>query len=174
MFVPYMDASEAWYWRSYMDIGEYGFGTLSSAPQPGTDCPAHAAFLDATLAGEDGKPVVLPGVICVFERNTGSPAWRHAEITDQTHEGRPEVELVVRSIPAIGNYDYIMDWVFTTRGEIRIDVGATGMDAVRGVAARNMADPSAAVETQAGTLVAPGAVGIWHDHYISFRLGLDV
>ena len=37
MFVPYMDASEAWYYRSYMDIGEYGFGALSSELQAGTD-----------------------------------------------------------------------------------------------------------------------------------------
>ncbi|WP_165943340.1 copper amine oxidase [Roseicella aquatilis] len=174
MFVPYMDASEAWYFRSYMDIGEYGFGALASALQPGTDCPAHAAFLDATLPADDGRPLELPGVICVFERNTGAPAWRHAEIVDQTQEGRPEVELVVRSIPTVGNYDYVMDWVFTTRGEIRIDVGATGMDAVRGVAARSMADPGAAAEVTTGMLVAPGAVGVWHDHTISFRLDLDI
>ncbi|WP_431267870.1 hypothetical protein [Dankookia sp. P2] len=174
MFVPYMDASEAWYYRSYMDIGEYGFGALSSELQAGTDCPAHAAFLDATLPGDDGKPLVLPRALCVFERNTGSPAWRHAEIVDGTYEGRPEVELVVRSIPTVVNYDYVMDWVFTTRGEIRIDVGATGMDAVRGVRAQSMTDPGAGTEVTTGTLVAPGAVGVWHDHYISFRLDLDV
>ena len=103
-------------------------------------------FLDATLPGDDGKPIVLPRAICVFERNTGSPAWRHAELVDGTYEGRPEVELVVRSIPTVGNYDYVMDWVFTSRGEIRIDVGATGMDAVHGVNARSMADPGAAAE----------------------------
>ncbi|WP_158292087.1 copper amine oxidase [Paracraurococcus ruber] len=174
MFVPYMDASEAWYYRSYMDIGEYGFGALSSRLQPGTDCPAHAQFLDAVLPGDDGKPVTMEAVLCVFERNTGNPAWRHAEIVDESYEGRPEVELVARSIPSIGNYDYVVDWVFTSRGEIRIDVGATGMDAVRGVAARSMADPTAAAETMTGMLIAPGAVGVWHDHYISFRLDLDV
>jgi primary-amine oxidase len=174
MFVPYMDASEAWYYRSYMDIGEYGFGALASTLVPGTDCPAHAQFLDAVLPGDDGKPIALPGVLCVFERDTGNPAWRHAEIVDQSHEGRPEVELVVRSIPTVGNYDYVMDWVFTQRGEIRIDVGATGMDAVKGVAVRSMAEPGAAQEVTTGMLVAPGAVGVWHDHYISFRLDLDV
>ncbi|NOG72955.1 tyramine oxidase [Roseicella sp. DB1501] len=174
MFVPYMDASEAWYYRSYMDIGEYGFGALASTLAPGTDCPAHAQFLDAVLPGDDGKPMTLPGVLCIFERDTGNPAWRHAEIVDQSYEGRPEVELVVRSIPTVGNYDYVMDWVFTQRGEIRIDVGATGMDAVKGVAARSMAEPGAAQEVTTGMLVAPGAVGVWHDHYISFRLDLDV
>jgi len=37
-----------------------------------------------------------------------------------------------------------------------------------------MADPTAAADTATGALVAPGAVGIYHDHYISFRLDLDV
>lgn len=174
MFVPYMDSSEAWYFRSYMDIGEYGFGVLSSRLRAGTDCPAHARFLDAVLPDEDGAPQPMEAVLCVFERNTGNPMWRHAEMIDETYEGRPEVELVVRSIPTIGNYDYVMDWVLTQRGEIRIEVGATGMDAVRGVRARSMAEPGAAAEARTGMLVAPGALGVWHDHYISFRLDLDI
>ena len=174
MFVPYMDDGEAWYYRSYMDIGEYGLGALASTLRAGTDCPEDATFLDATLPDSAGRPVRAERVVCVFERNTGSPAWRHAEGSDETYEGRPEVELVARSIPSIGNYDYVLDWVLTQRGEIRIDVGATGMDAVKGVRARSMADPTAAADTATGALVAPGAVGIHHDHYVSFRLDLDV
>jgi len=174
MFVPYMDASEAWYYRSYMDIGEYGFGSLASQLRSGTDCPAHAQFLDAVLPDEAGAPQTMEKVMCVFERNTGSPLWRHAELLDETYEGRPEVELVARTIPTIGNYDYVLDYVLTMRGEIRIEVGATGMDAVKGVRARSMTDPGAQQQASTGMLVAPGAVGVWHDHYISFRLDLDI
>jgi primary-amine oxidase len=174
MFVPYMDASEGWYYRSYMDVGEYGFGELISKLEPGADCPASAAFIDATIPDEAGKAAVKSRAFCVFERATGNPAWRHAEEIDGTYEGRPEVELVVRSIPTVGNYDYVVDWVFTQRGEIRIDVGATGMDAVKGVVTQSMTEPGAAAETAAGTLVGPGRVGIWHDHYLSFRLDLDI
>jgi len=174
MFVPYMDASEAWYYRSYMDIGEYGFGALASVLQPGVDCPRSATFLDAVLPDDSGKAVTYERALCIFERPTGSPAWRHAEIIDESYEGRPEVELVVRAIPTIGNYDYVTDWVFSPKGEIRIEVGATGMDAVKGVRAHSMADAGAAAETATGMLVAPGRLGIWHDHYISFRLDLDI
>lgn len=174
MFVPYMDPSEAWYFRSYMDIGEYGFGLLSSALTPGIDCPADATFLGATINDDAGAPIEMPNIMCVFERPTGNPVWRHAEMIDASYEGRPEVELVVRTVPTVGNYDYVMDWVFTQRGELDIRVGATGMDATKGVVTQSMTDPTAAADTATGALLAPGIVGVYHDHYISFRLDLDV
>ena len=174
MFVPYMDPDDAWYFRSYMDIGEYGFGLLASQLQPGIDCPESATFLDATLADDMGQPFTASGVTCVFERNTGDPNWRHAELVNQTFQGRPEVELVVRTIPVVGNYDYVIDHVFTQRGEIRIDVGATGIDATKGVETTNMSDPTAEDDTRFGELVAPNVVAVYHDHYISFRMDLDV
>lgn len=174
MFVPYMDPDVGWAFRSYMDVGEYGFGLLASPLEAGTDCPQGATFLDATLADDTGAPFEAASVICIFERNTGSPLWRHAEMINETHESRPEVELVVRTIPTVGNYDYVVDWVFTQKGEIRVDVGATGIDAVKGVASRTMDDPTAAADTAYGALVAPNLAAIYHDHYLSFRLDLDV
>jgi Cu2+-containing amine oxidase len=30
MFVPYQDPSEGWYYRNYLDEGEYGMGTMGS------------------------------------------------------------------------------------------------------------------------------------------------
>jgi primary-amine oxidase len=110
----------------------------------------------------------------VFERSGGDPAWRHAESVNQTYEGRPNVELVVRMAAAIGNYDYLFDWVFNDSAEIEVRVGATGIDALKGVAARRMGDASAASDTRYGTLVAPNLVAINHDHFFNFRLDLDV
>jgi primary-amine oxidase len=109
MFVPYMDADPGWHFRSYMDIGEYGFGLLASELRAGVDCPGHATFLEATIADDLGAPITMPNVVCVFERPTGDPLWRHAELIDGTYEGRPEVELVVRTIPTVGNYDYVVE-----------------------------------------------------------------
>jgi primary-amine oxidase len=80
----------------------------------------------------------------------------------------------LRTIESIGNYDYIIDWVLTEAGVIRIEVGATGIDSVKGVMARNMADPAAAKDTQTGMLVAPNLVAVNHDHFLSFRLDVDI
>lgn len=174
MFVPYMDPDAAWSFRSFLDVGEWGFGPLSLPLRPGSDCPADALFLDATLADAAGKPSERRGVICLFERNTAAPLWRHAEIVNGDYHGRPAVELVMRTIPTLGDYDYVIDWVLTEAGEIRIDVGATGIDLVKGVRARTMAEATARRDTAYGTLVAPNLVGVNHDHFLSFRLDLDI
>jgi len=81
---------------------------------------------------------------------------------------------VLRTIPSVGNYDYIIDWVLTPAGAVRIDVGATGIDEVKGVASRTMTDPSAAHDTAYGTLLAPNLVAVNHDHFLSFRLDVDI
>jgi primary-amine oxidase len=64
--------------------------------------------------------------------------------------------------------------VLTEAGGIRIDVGATGIDAVKGVAAGTMAGPSAAAETAHGMLVAPNLAAVYHDHFLSLRLDIDI
>jgi len=174
MFVPYMDPSPTWSFKSYMDIGEYGFGVLASPLAPGRDCPTNSTYLSTTLADDHGKPVATEKIVCVFERATGDPVWRHYEIFDQTQESRPETELVVRFVPTVGNYDYLIDYVFNQKGEIAVRVGATGIDSVKGVRAKTLNDPTAAADTAYGTLVAPNLVAINHDHYINFRLDLDV
>ena len=174
MFVPYMDPSQTWAYRAYMDIGEYGFGALSSPLKPGSDCPVNATFLDAVVSDDHGKPLTLKNVVCVFERDTGDPLWRHYEFFTDSHESRPNVELVVRMAPEVGNYDYLLDYAFNRNGEIEVRVGAYGIIATKGVATRNMHDPIAAADTQYGTLVAPNLVGVNHDHFMSFRVDLDV
>jgi primary-amine oxidase len=174
MFVPYMDADYGWYSRTYFDTGEYGAGILATPLKAGVDCPATATFMSATFGTETGEPMTTPNAMCVFERGAGDPAWRHYEGLNQTYEGRANVELVVRIASTIGNYDYLMDWVFTDAAEIEVRLGATGIDSVKGVATRRMSDETAAADTRYGTLVAPNLVAINHDHYFNFRLDLDV
>lgn len=121
VFVPYMDPSEAWYFRTYMDSGEYGFGLFMSPLRPGLDCPRTATFLPMTLSDDMGMPFEVPDVICIFERSNGDPAWRHFEAFVQgpdtfvPAEGRPHTELVVRSAAQVGNYDYLV--------QVRLDNG---------------------------------------------------
>jgi len=180
VFVPYMDPGAGWYWRTYMDSGEYGFGLFLTPLSKGIDCPAHATFLPALLHDDNGNPLEIPDAVCIFERNIGDPAWRHFEVFAQTPdqpvpaEGRPETELVIRTASEVGNYDYLIDYRFKQNGDIYIKVGASGLDAVKGVASKSMKDETAAQDTRHGTLIAPNLVAANHDHYFNFRLDFDI
>jgi primary-amine oxidase len=174
MFVPYMDADYGWQTRTYFDTGEYGAGTSASPLRPGVDCPASSRFLPAVFSSDKGEPYTTPNALCLFERTSGEPAWRHFEGVNQSYEGRAGVELVVRMAASIGNYDYLFDWVFNDAAEIEARVGATGIVALKGVPSRRASDATAAEDTRYGTLVAPNLVAVHHDHYFNFRLDLDV
>jgi primary-amine oxidase len=174
IFVPYQDPTEGWYYRTYLDEGDYGFGTLTSPLVPGADCPASAIYLSPVISNVTGGADLLDKRICIFERSPGEPAWRHYDFITQALESRPAIELVVRYVATVGNYDYVLDWVFDQRGNITYRAGATGIDSVKGVAAQKLSDPTAAADTAYGPLIAPGRAGINHDHFLSLRLDLDV
>lgn len=174
MFVPYMDPDVGWSYRTFMDVGEFGFGSLASLLVEGVDCPGGARFLAPVLPTETGRPYVASRRVCLFERKLDYPLWRHSESLNGTFAGRSGRELVVRSIATVGNYDYLLDYVFDENGAFRIEVGATGYPAVKGVIAENMASPTAATDTATGTLVDRQLVAVNHDHFLSFRIDLDV
>ena len=131
IFVPYMNPSFAWHARNFIDAGEFsviGVG-LPKPLLPGRDCPEGAAYLDLVLAGDSGKPLSTPNTVCVFERYAGDMAWRHGldPSAGNAQESRPKQDLVVRSAAVVGNYDYVLDWVFQQDGTLRVAVGATGI-----------------------------------------------
>lgn len=172
MVVPYGDPDIGWYFKSYLDSGEYGMGTLTSSIEKGIDAPDNAVLLDAVIADYTGQPRVIPNAIAIFERYAG-PEYKHQEM------GQPNIsaerrELVVRWISTVGNYDYMFDWVFNNNGIIGINAGATGIEAVKGVKARTMHDASAKEDTRYGTLIDHNIVGTTHQHIYNFRLDMDV
>jgi len=172
MIVPYGDPDVGWYFKAYLDSGEYGMGTLTSPIQRGQDAPQNAVLLDATIADYTGAPLKIPNAIAVFERYAG-PEFKHQEM-GQPNLSTERRELVVRWISTVGNYDYLFDWVFSENGVIGIDVGATGIEAVKGVKARTMQDPTAKDDTRYGTLLDHHIVGTTHQHIYNFRLDFDV
>lgn len=179
VFVPYMDPDIGWFWRTYMDSGEYGFGIFMTPLSVGVDCPSDATYIGSTFHDDFGQPFTIPDSVCMFERSIGDPIWRHFEIFAQGDtftpaEGRASTEFVVRYAAEIGNYDYLVDFIFMQDGTIKMGVGSTGIDAVKGVETLSMKDASAAADTAYGTLIAPHLVGVHHSHFFNFRMDLDV
>lgn len=173
MVVPYGDPELGWYFKSYLDSGEYGMGTLTASINPGTDAPENAVILDAVIADYTGQPQVIPNAIAIFERYAG-PEYKHQEIFGDQNASEERRELVVRWISTVGNYDYMFDWVFAQNGVIGINAGATGIEAVKGVKTRTMHDSTAKEDTKYGTLIDHNIVGTTHQHIYNYRLDLDV
>jgi len=65
LFVPYMDPTEGWYFKTYMDAGEYGLQAMPLSPL--NDCPRNAYYMDGVFASSDGTPYLQPNMICIFE-----------------------------------------------------------------------------------------------------------
>eukprot|EP00262_Sarcandra_glabra_P007199 TRINITY_DN1983_c0_g1_i1.p1 TRINITY_DN1983_c0_g1~~TRINITY_DN1983_c0_g1_i1.p1 ORF type:complete len:726 (-),score=47.62 TRINITY_DN1983_c0_g1_i1:258-2435(-) len=176
LFVPYMDPTDAWYFKTYMDAGEYGFGLQAMPLDPLNDCPRNAYYMDGVFAASDGTPFVRSDMVCVFESYAGDIAWRHAEspITGmEIREVRPKVTLVVRMAASVANYDYIVDWEFQTDGLIRIKVGLSGILMVKGSPYVNL-NQVPNQEDLHGTILSENVIGVIHDHYITFYLDMDV
>ncbi|WP_455926328.1 primary-amine oxidase [Pseudomonas putida] len=172
MIVPYGDPDVGWYFKAYLDSGDYGMGTLTSPIQRGKDAPQNAVLLDATIADYTGKPTTIPHAMAIFERYAG-PEYKHQEM-GQPNLSTERRELVIRWISTVGNYDYIFDWVFQQNGTIGIDAGATGIEAVKGVKSKTMHDATAKQDTQYGTLIDTNIVGTTHQHIYNFRLDMDI
>ncbi len=188
IFVPYMDPSFAWYRKNFIDVGEYVAGGLGKPLMPGDDCPDRAVYVDSTKTGANGYPRTVPGTICIYERETGDPSWRHW--SSGGPESRRSRDLVVRLGGVVGNYDYLVDWIFRQDGSIEVRVGATGILAYETTAAVSAAPPApvagpanaAAADALTagggadayGRFVQPNVVAVNHDHYFNFRLDIDV
>nr|WP_067289964.1 stalk domain-containing protein [Marinobacterium profundum] len=174
MIVPYGDPDTGWYFKAYLDSGDYGMGVLTSPLELGSDVPTNARLFPATVADSNGEPYTIPNAIAIFERYAG-PEYKHYKMKgDSRNESRARRELVVRWISTIGNYDYMFDWVLLANGTIKLDVGASGIEAVKGVNARTMHDATAKEDTRYGTLIDHNIVGTTHQHIYNFRLDLDV
>ncbi len=101
LFVPYHGGSPR-----YLDVG-YNFGWV---PLDGTDCPAPTGV------------VLGASQVCKQVHDRGL-AWKH---DGQKRRGE---ELVLFSVLAAANYNYIIEWTFRDDGIMTARVGATGIPA---------------------------------------------
>ena len=60
MIVPYGDPDIGWYFKAYLDSGDYGMGTLTSPIARGKDAPSNAVLLNETIADYTGVPMEIP------------------------------------------------------------------------------------------------------------------
>ncbi|KAK6913930.1 Copper amine oxidase, N3-terminal [Dillenia turbinata] len=174
LFVPYMDLTEEWYYRTFFDAGEYGLGLCAASLEPLRDCPENARFLDGYVTGQNGTTVKMANLFCIFERYGGDIMWRHTEFGipgTVVTEVRPEVSLVVRMVSTAGNYDYIIDWEFMQSGSIKAVVGLTGLLGVRAV---KYTHTDQIEEEVYGTMLAENTLGAYHDHFLTYHLDLDI
>ncbi|RDX64788.1 Primary amine oxidase 2, partial [Mucuna pruriens] len=92
-FVPYMDPTVHWFFKTYLDIGRFMVSL-----EPLADCPANAAFLDAYVAGKDDTPIKIAKEICVLDKYA-------RDIIGVIYDVRPDVSLGVRIVLSVDNYD---------------------------------------------------------------------
>ncbi|WJX90501.1 primary-amine oxidase [Trifolium repens] len=173
LFVPYQDPSDEFYFKTFFDAGEYGFGLSTVSLIPNRDCPPNAEFIDTYIHSADGTPILLKNAICVFEQYN-SIMWRHTETgipNEFIEESRTEVNLIVRSVVTVGNYDNIVDWEFKASGSIKPAIALSGILEIKGT---NIKHKDEIKEDLHGTLVSENSIGIYHDHFYIYYLDLDI
>ncbi|MGH9097983.1 MAG: primary-amine oxidase, partial [Acidimicrobiales bacterium] len=165
MVVPYGDPGDMHGWKNAFDVGEWGLGRMANSLTLGCDCVGEIAYLDATMATEQGKPYVIPNAICIHEEDYGI-LWKHQDMLIGRTEVRRSRRLVVSSIATVGNYEYGFYWYFYLDGTIQLEVKLTGVMSTQAVIP---GDP-----TPFATVVAPGLAAPVHQHLFCARLDMEV
>jgi primary-amine oxidase len=171
MVVPYVDPSTGWFIRNAFDEGEYGIGGMAVDLEDKNDVPSNATLLQTTLASESGNAQTKTRAIALFERD-GGVLWKHVDPVTQKNESRRARELVLSMIANVGNYEYGFSWVFHQDGSLEMEVTLTGVMSVRAVAEETENNHNH--NSPYGHLVAPGIEAVHHQHFLNFRLDMDV
>ncbi|XP_070704123.1 retina-specific copper amine oxidase [Pempheris klunzingeri] len=143
-----------------------GIGRFAHELVRGVDCPYEATYVDTYRYIDVPAPVRFRNSICVFEHNMGQPLRRHfSDFFHNSYGGMVNSALVFRTITAIGNYDYMWDFIFYQSGSVEAKVHATGY-----ISSSYLVDGN----LKYGHQVADKVLGNIHTHFISFKVDLDV
>ncbi|XP_068606300.1 retina-specific copper amine oxidase [Brachionichthys hirsutus] len=143
-----------------------GIGRFAHELVRGVDCPHGATYVDTHRYIDTKAPMRFRNSICIFEHNTGQPLRRHfSDFFHRSYGGMVNSALVFRTITAIGNYDYMWDFVFYQSGSVEAKVHATGF-----IASSYLVDGA----LKYGHQVADKVLGNIHTHFINFKVDLDV
>ncbi|WP_215550344.1 primary-amine oxidase [Amycolatopsis sp. CA-230715] len=164
MVVPYADPGPIRFWQNYFDTGEYQLGRLANALELGCDCLGDITYVDAVVAGGDGRPVVLPNAICIHEEDDGV-LWKHTDPSNKSKQTRRQRRLVISFFVTVGNYDYGFYWYLYLDGTIELKTKATGV-----VFTARYDERIAPYASQ----VAPDLAAPYHQHLFNVRLDMAV
>ncbi|KAK5855644.1 hypothetical protein PBY51_007302 [Eleginops maclovinus] len=143
-----------------------GIGRFAHELVRGVDCPYEASYVDTYRYIDTPKPVRFRNSICIFEHNMGQPLRRHfSDFFLNSYGGMVNSALVFRTITAIGNYDYMWDFIFYQSGSVEAKVHATGY-----ISSSYLVDGA----LRYGHQVADKVLGNIHTHFINFKVDLDV
>ncbi|XP_038836506.1 membrane primary amine oxidase-like [Salvelinus namaycush] len=143
-----------------------GIGRFAHELVRGVDCPYAATYIDTFRYIDVSAPHRFRNSICLFEHNTGRPLRRHfSDFFSNSYGGMVNSALVFRTITAIGNYDYLWDFIFYQSGSVETKVHATGYISSSFNVDGNL---------KYGHQVAENTIGNIHTHFINFKVDLDV
>ncbi|XP_035510724.1 retina-specific copper amine oxidase [Morone saxatilis] len=143
-----------------------GIGRFAHELARGVDCPYEAHYVDTYRYIDIPHPARFRNSICIFEHNMGQPLRRHfSDFFHNSYGGMVNSALVFRTITAIGNYDYMWDFIFYQSGSVEAKVHATGY-----ISSSYLVEGS----LKHGHQVAENVLGNIHTHFINFKVDLDV
>lgn len=163
----------------YLDAG-VSMTQLTGDLKRGVDCPAHATYLPGTiwvklvsllgspaLDSDTTKARAFDG-LCIFEDGGATSHWRHYDLLSTKTDGLPSSALVVRSVAAVGNYDYITEFRLNLDGTVRVNFEFAGYMEVRW-----FAQATNSWERDLGEIVHENVAAPLHSHFGCFKVDLD-
>ncbi|XP_064171012.1 retina-specific copper amine oxidase [Anguilla rostrata] len=143
-----------------------GIGRFAHELTRGVDCPYTAVYVDTVRYIDINETKTFRNSICVFEHDEGRPLRRHfSDFFSNSYGGVVNSVLVFRTITAIGNYDYIWDFIFYQSGSVEAKVHATGYIS---------SSYKISGSLKYGHQVAENTIGNIHTHFLNFKVDLDV
>lgn len=176
---------------NYLDYFEYPAREFVPPMRAGIDVPPYAEFINIPVVFADGTVDELPEAVAIYEVPDGL-LWRHynypcGELGNDVQElyGRSGRNLVIQTIPVIGNYDYAVYYIFKQTGEMTVKIRATGIMSCIGTEVTHIGEHHEGHDEHhnsgadhhgvvAGTLVRERVNAVNHRHHACIRWDMMV
>ncbi|KAJ2895710.1 Copper amine oxidase 1 [Zalerion maritima] len=161
MNIPYADPRAPYHRKSAFDLADGGAGLLANNLRLGCDCLGSIYYMNGLLADDSGSPMEMPNVVCIHEQDAGI-GWKHTNFRTGNACVVRSRELVLQTILTVGNYEYILAFIFNQAAELSYEVRATGILSTQPIGRD--------VTVDWGTVVNPGVLAAHHQHVFSLRV----